>query len=961
MKIVLHYSTYLKLKLLAHVLLVNHYLSLSPSMTNRVCSTFSSKDRTFDMIRVLCKQRSGLNVCHINAQSLRNKIDEFRFIFDKSDVDVICVTETWFNKSVSDAIVSLDEFKIFRCDRETLGGGVSIYVKKNICSKFVCKSDKEDKIEYLFVELLSKGNSMLLGCVYRPNCRINTDTFQRLLENITINYEDVIVCGDFNSNILVENKFLNDMLSIGLHPTNTTVPTHFSNTTNSLLDIFFVSNKKNILIYDQLIAPSFSRHDLIFLTYNFEPHQNTNTTTYHDFKHINHQTLLSEMGKIDWSLIYYMPSVDNQLSFLETNVEKIFTNTVPLKNVFNNPRNNIWFNSDIKSAILERNYIFRRWKQFRTNPLRMEYCIARRKVTKMIKDAKTEHYSRIFSSAVKSNKTWKTLKDIGIGKSRLETDVDVDIEQLNEKFTKIPTRLLNDNLYDQLHLSDQNDNAFTFACVDQNDVLSSCFAVKSNAIGFDNMHPKFLKIILPILLPHITFIFNTIITKSIYPAHWKTAKIIPIPKAGNEYRPIAILPYLSKVFEKLLHCQISEYLKQNDLLTERQSGFRPKRSCITALVDVSEEIRRNVDVGNISLLVLLDHSKAFDCVNHNIICMKLKTMFNFSSSSTGLISSYLNNRHQYVSLNNRLSQHLPVANGVPQGSILGPLLFTMYINDLADHLLYCDLHLYADDVQIYISCSKYNFDSCINKLNEDLRRIHNWASENCLCINPSKSKCLVIRPKQMNQVFEPDLFVDSQRIEIVTTAKNLGVTFNKTLTWSDHILSATGKTYSMLRTLRHTQYFTPINIRLLLAKTYLMPNLLYGCELFASTDCTSLGKLNGAYNAVVRYVYGLRKYDHISSFTNKLYGVTFLNLLNIRALILLHKIIYTHEPPYLFNRIIFTRSNRSNNLIPVRRKSLMSEWQFYVHCTYLWNLLPSSIQFISNTGLFKKAIFEHYN
>lgn len=260
-----------------------------------------------------------------------------------------------------------------------------------------------------------------------------------------------------------------------------------------------------------------------------------------------------------------------------------------------------------------------------------------------------------------------------------------------------------------------------------------------------------------------------------------------------------------------------------------------------------------------------------------------------------------------------------------------------------------------------MSCGLEEFENCVSKLNEDLRRIQNWASANCLAINPAKSKCLVIRPKQLRQLLEPDVFINCQRIETVSTAKNLGIIFNKTLTWSDHILSATGKTYSMLRNLWYTQYFTPINIRILLAKTYLMPTLLYGCELFASTDSASFGKLNGAYNAVVRYVYGLRKYDHISSFANKLYGVTFSNLLKIRTLILLHKIIFTHEPHYLFHRIKYTRSNRSNDLIPLKRRTLMSEWQFYMHSIHLWNLLPSYIQFISNTEQFKKAIFEFFN
>ena len=165
---------------------------------------------------------------------------------------------------------------------------------------------------------------------------------------------------------------------------------------------------------------------------------------------------------------------------------------------------------------------------------------------------------------------------------------------------------------------------------------------------------------------------------------------------------------------------------------------------------------------------------------------------------------------------------------------------------------------------------------------------------------------------------------------------------------------------SMLRTLWCTQYFTPPNIRVLLAKTYLKPTLLYGCELFASTDYKSNEKLNIAYNAVVRYIYGLKKYEHISSYTNNLYGVTFTNLLKIRSLIFLHKIVYTREPPYLYNRIIFTRTNRSNDLIPIRRKSLISEWQFFVYSVRLWNLLPSHIQFISNAERFKLYIFDHF-
>lgn len=921
---------------------------------------YSSKDKTFDMIRVLCKQRSGLNVCHINAQSLNNKIDEFRFIFENSGVDVVCVSETWFDPVVLGAIFDLDNYNLYRCDRKSHAGGVAIYVRKGIICKLCYNSEPMEQIEYLFVEITSLGNKMLVGCVYRPHRKIKTDDFLKILENLTLKYEDIVICGDFNSNALVESHLVNNMKTIGLYPTNSTVPTYYPATRNSLLDIIFVSNEEKILLYDQLTASCFSKHDLLFLSFDFKLQQLPNVVTYYDFKHVNHNILSLELQNIDWNSIYYMPSAETQLSFLEQKLEYVFNKSVPVKTVTNNYKKKPWFNADIKTAIADRDMIFIRWKRFKTDELHEGYCSARRVVNKMIKRAKSAYYSSIFTSAVGSKKTWKTIRDIGIGKTRIVESSEIDVEKLNETFTKIPSAPINQNFYVQNQITSTQTSLFSFNCVNQQDVLSSCLAVKSNAVGIDKIHPRFLKQIVPVMLPYITFIFNTIITKSTFPGNWKYAKIIPIPKANNEYRPIAILPYLSKVFEKLLHQQMHSYIQDNGLLTDRQSGFRSKHSCTTALIDVSEEIRASIDDGYITFLVLLDHSKAFDTVDHNILCMKLKTMFKFSDSSTRLICSYLGNRHQSVFANNKKSRSLPVLKGVPQGSILGPLLFTIYINDLTKQILYSNVHLYADDVQVYISAHKTNIDDCVHKLNEDLDRIHNWTTANGLCLNPSKSKCLVITPKSMKALLEPDIFLNNQRIELVKTTKNLGIIFNNTLTWYDHINAAAGKLYSMLRTLWKTQYFTPPKIRLLLAKTYLIPTLLYGCEIFGSCDSTSYNKLNVAYNAIIKYVFGLKKYDSISSVAKTLSGVTLSDLLKIRTLILLHKIVYTHEPRYLFDRISFTRSRRSNDLIQISHRTLTSEWQFYIQSIRLWNLLPSNIQFLSNAMYFKRALFKHF-
>jgi len=165
----------------------------------------------------------------------------------------------------------------------------------------------------------------------------------------------------------------------------------------------------------------------------------------------------------------------------------------------------------------------------------------------------------------------------------------------------------------------------------------------------------------------------------------------------------------------------------------------------------------------------------------------------------------------------------------------------------------------------------------------------------------------------------------------------------------------------MLRLLWSSQYFTPFHVRLLLCKTYLVPTLLYGCEIFANCDQASKHKLNVLFNNIARYIFKRKRTDHISEFSKQIFGITFDHLLNLRALMTLHKIIFTKEPEYLFNRITFTQSSRNNKILIPRHRTLLSERQFFVHSARLWNLLPTSSTFISNTNLFKKSLICFYN
>lgn len=921
-----------------------------------------SNDKTFTMIRVLANITKGLKVTHINAQSLHCKIDEFRYVFENSNIDVICVSETWFRYNTTDNVYELQGYRLFRADRIKHAGGVAIYVKNGIKCKVIKKSECGDETEHIFLEISNGLEKILLGNIYRPNRYINIAPLISSLSTLTLNYSNILISGDFNSNILVEKSLTDEMLAIGLKPVNSSIPTHFSATVNTLLDIFFTNDTSNSLLYDQLSVPAFSKHDLIYTTFKFNItlHNPDETYQYRDFKNIDYDELNYAVYNTNWNHVFDLVSVDEQVSFLQDNVLSLYNEFVPLKCKRKVSNSKPWFTNEIKGLIDCRDLAYSRWKRFKTSELHTLFCSLRKKVNSKIKSAKCSYYGRKYSTALKSKSKWKLIRDIGLVGKKTQNHNTLDLNELNTNFLNTPTQSVDVGFYHNIART-QNQLSFEFNCFSCEDVLEAFMRIKSNAVGFDEIHPSFLKAILPRILPTITYIFNNIVTFSTYPSNWKYAKVLPIPKAHNDYRPISILPFLSKVFERLLHDQIIKYTLDNDLLTTRQSGFRPQHSCITALLDVSEDIRSRLDDREIAFLVLLDHSKAFDCVNHGLLTLKLEKMFNFSQTAVRLISSYLSGRSQAVSHQGLLSERKLVPRGVPQGSILGPLLYSMYSNDLPTQLRHCKIQMYADDVQLYTSCKESEIDSCIGNINTDLASIQNWATSNGLCLNPSKSKCLVIYSSNRNTTANPELFINGSKIDVVTSAKNLGLVFNSTLTWSDHINVVAGRVYGMLRNLWSTQWFTPQPIKMLLAKTCLAPILFYGCELFSNCSSASKRKFNVVFNNITRYVFGLRRYDRVSVYSKQIFGSSFDNLLICKSLIFLHKIIYTGCPTYLYERLNFLRSSRGKRIVQIRHRYSLSENHFFINTIRSWNQLPIHIQNTSNARQFKSLIQDHYN
>jgi len=249
--------------------------------------------------------------------------------------------------------------------------------------------------------------------------------------------------------------------------------------------------------------------------------------------------------------------------------------------------------------------------------------------------------------------------------------------------------------------------------------------------------------------------------------------------------------------------------------------------------------------------------------------------------------------------------------------------------------------------------------TCISRLNQDLNCVSEWAARNKLSINPSKSQCLPVSKRPIDFSALPTINLNNQIISFVSKAKNLGVTFDNKLSWNTHISTAVGKVYGMLRTLWSQKHSTPFQVRLLLSKTYLVPTLLYGCELFSNCDSVHKRKLKVLFNNIARYVFNRRRFQSISAFSKQIYGIDFDNLLKLRNLTLLHKIIYVRKPSYLFQHVRIARSLRGQTIILPRHSSMLSDRQFFLHSIRLWNEMPNFLQCNNNINSFKKCLKIH--
>ena len=505
------------------------------------------------------------------------------------------------------------------------------------------------------------------------------------------------------------------------------------------------------------------------------------------------------------------------------------------------------------------------------------------------------------------------------------------------------------------------------------EVRRSLLASSDSSCALDCLPTWLLKACLDSLLPSITNLINLCISQSTVPSHFKHALVIPLLKKHSlpkedlsSYRPISNLNFVSKVLEQIILARLMNHLNSFPSLPSVQSAYRKFHSVETALLKIHNDLSLAMDRKQVSALVMLDMSAAFDTVDHQILLTRLHSYFGICGSALELLSSYLLNRTQAVVVDTSASPSIILTSGVPQGSVLGPLLFSLYTTPLADLLHSSRLphHMYADDTQLYISFSAKDSTNSLSHLSSTLDSAHSWLARNRLSLNPSKTEFMIVGSKRQRSNLNLGTFSFSgSTVPCSSSVRNLGVIFDPDLSFEQHINSVCKSSFHQIRQIRQIRSILDRNSAILLANALVTSKLDFCNSLLFNLPKGSIKKLQLVQNSLARAITpSVKKYDHISSTLRDLHWLPIEQRITFKIATLAFKALHGNSPSYLTDLVSLNKPTRnlrsaSLHLLAVPRiDSSAGRRSFSFAAPHVWNSLPLTLRSSTSLASFRSSL-----
>ena len=808
------------------------------------------------------------------------------------------------------------KYHMFRRDRleDKGGGGVMVFISKaySIFSVDISKS-----IEAINFSIRFEKKNIAFIAAYRPphlnNEKLFFESLTKKVNDLDKNNNEVIIIGDLNYNMLLkkDNPLVIFCKDHGFKNTNKTVGTRLNVNKNlltpvwTLLDVILCYSLRKFI--NTTIFPFHSSdHAMVVTMFNFKKeYLKSNSFVARSLSPKNLDSIKLSLSRIIPTFSFESSDIPMHWSVLKDLILSVVNNIAPLKKYNTKSLSNVpWFDKELVQLgrIRDKNYhsalALSKYKNIPCEDIKVEFDKfkeSRNQFHSAFKKKKSDYFKNVIDSqSTSSKKLWRNINCFinPNKKASIVPNLILKGESKNTNldaancFVNFFSTIINKYAFLQLNICIafittffKNSfkfvipaEAFTFAPISISEVFNLLNTLDiGSAKGEVGIETLIFKECADILSLPFANLFNQCIKYNFMPLEWKIAHLSPDYKGKgsksdiNNYRPLSVLSPIAKIYEQLLAARITNYLESNNLLHSAQFGFRKGLSCELALNTLIQKIRDKLDLKEYGIAIFLDLSKAFDTINHKLLLFKLK-FYNFSPSAIALLDNYLKDRSMKVKLNGTFSKSEPLTVGVPQGSVLGPLLFIIFINDLCFLPIFSYLVLFADDSTMFLSGKKL-FD-LLEKVKTDLGQVCEWLKHNQLILNWDKTHAMFFpfsTHDQTNPLIKPTnilINVDNHNIEFVPETKILGVTLDYKLKFDQHVNNILKKVNAKTLLISRNSKMFSCNFRTTLFKLFIMPNFEYCSSLFTySKNSYTINRLETCFCKSIKRILFIDIFD----------------------------------------------------------------------------------------------------
>ena len=970
-----------------------------PPEVTKFCKNKCSPEQlpeTWDDLSKQIKKNEEI-IIHFNARSIVEKGDEIQEICLKLKPALIFLTETWLDESCPKGTAVPEGYTIIRKDRseeykqlygKTNGGGTAVIVRNGINMKKHSTLNKDDN-EILWCTLTMKGKRHLFGLIYRAEYTtlLNTDgegnTEMESLLQATQDY-NLILIGDTNCDTSdsAPSKQTQTLLKIteeyGLHQ-QIKKPTRFNEKTETTIDHIFTRNQD--LIKKTGTCEGISDHTGIYCIVNKEidtkddeevrcrSFKNFDETQFQDdiVKHVNESSYNQHIMNKD---------VNSAFNTLLEVIKTVADEHAPWKHFKRGNKNKHipWFNQELKDITERKNMYLKLYRLYRNPEDQQAYRAAKNKQTHTKRALKRQYYKeKIQNYDGDSKKIWSVLKQ--------ETSLDYREEITPDIINKDTANTFN-NFFANVGIEVQRKLGINMETPDLSRTGDFKFRKETEerieylikrirpdvATGYDEISSRLLKAAAPSILTNLKDLINLSYETQIFPDALKKANVKALHKKGEynnpaQYRPISILTTISKVFERSATEQIMDFYTKNNKLTTRQHAYRPHHSTTTCLFELTEAALKYIDEGYLVAIAALDLSKAFDSLSHDLILQKLLDM-GIDGTAVKWIQSYLHQRKQVVKFGKIESDEELVESGVPQGSILGPLLFITCTNNIEEEMKDFEIFSYADDMQILVKGK--TITELETQLETAIKTANSYYNRNSLLNNATKTEIMLLGSKQrldktrglkvkVNEEGKQKYLYGEPYLKI------LGIYIDQSLNWNKHISHVKKKAVNSIRNIHRANKLLPMKQRRVLYNSLITPHFTYGDIIWNKCGRTNQNKIQQAQNYAAKSILGLNKYSSSQAALKKLDLLCLSQKRDIHAAVFVKKALDEKAPIEIqakYNNQQRPSSLRQGRLQTPRHRTTLYETGAYYSSLQIWNSTPQDIKQTSLTQ-FRTKLQKH--